>query len=442
MARSARGRGFKPTKKPHKTPPQTPIEMDIERLSDEGRGIGRLNGKLVFVKGALAGEKVSARLLKQQKRFDEAEMLDCMEASAERVEPFCKLYEQCGGCQLQHLSINKQRQHKRRRLQQLLSALPSHSSVELDDIPLLSGDDRGYRHRARLSYRRGQLGFKAEGSHDIIAFDHCPILAEPLNHALETHRASLLAYLDTAGPSELELALGDNDHIGIKILQRNRPSDKLLSGLVAALAEGITVYEASNADHRWLNPTAQPLTYSLPQSQQLQFLPGDFTQVNQTINWQILETITGWLSPQSGERIADYFCGLGNFSKLLAASGATVIGFDAGAAMIERARQQADAAGLTIDFRKVDLFDGEQLILPQGVNKLVLDPPRAGAKLLCEYLATKKSLKMIAYVSCDPGSLKRDLHALCDGGFKVEAAVVADMFPHSQHMESLVLLSR
>jgi 23S rRNA (uracil1939-C5)-methyltransferase len=187
----------------------------------------------------------------------------------------------------------------------------------------------------------------------------------------------------------------------------------------------------------------EPLRYAIPgQGLDFGFLPRDFTQVNPAINDQLVARCMEWLAPEPADTVADFFCGLGNFSLALAQRAGRVIGVEVAADMVTRAGANAARAGLTnLRFEQGDLFD-EALTLPQPINKAVLDPPRAGAKELARQLATSKNLKSLVYVSCNPQTLARDLAILVEGGFGVRRAGLVDMFPQTGHMEAIVLLAR
>lgn len=418
-----------------KTPPQKALELDIIDLADDGRGVARYQDKVVFVAGALPGERVSATLMRQQKRYDDALMAQVVTPSPSRTTPFCQYVERCGGCQLQHLHIDAQREAKVDRLARALG-----QSTDTGELDILVSDDKGYRHRARLSYRQGALGFRAAASHDVVDIASCPVLDPVLDLAFRKRRELMLEYLRRAGPSELLLAVGEG-RVGLTIEQKAPLHQAAVDSLAQSLLPEITLFAVHAATGVWRGESA-PLDYRLSGDLSIAFEPGDFTQVNPDVNRQILLTVGRWLLPQPGDRIADYFCGLGNFARVLASHGAAVEGFDSGEDMLKRAQAQADAEQLPIQYTQADLFNPDHLRLPQGVKKAVLDPPRAGATALCEFLAGRNSLDSLAYISCNPASLKRDLAILQAGGFRVVSALAADMFPHSHHAESLVMLKR
>ncbi|MBO6753996.1 MULTISPECIES: methyltransferase domain-containing protein [Spongiibacter] len=415
-----------------RTPPQKIETLSIERLADDGRGIAYHGGKVVFVANALPGERINVRLLRQQKRFDEALAVEILDASPSRRPVACAHAGDCGGCQLQHLELAAQRSYKRDRLQAVIDA--QRANVE---VTLLAGEAVGYRHRARLSYRAGHLGFRAAASHHLVDVEACPVLESVLEPAVMAARPLLLSTLKNLKTAELHFACDDDGRVGLALTLPQEVDTDWCEALKVAL-QPLELHSVSSNQTRW-SGGFPALRYGGELG--VSFVPGDFTQANRPLNTEMIEQAITWLAPHAGEQIVDYFCGLGNFSFALAQSGAHVLGLDMGDAMLERASARADALGLSIEFARTDLFDSENIVL-RGAAKVLLDPPRAGAKALCEALAASKELQSLVYVSCDPASLARDLSILSEGGFHIRQAVAVDMFPHTHHLESMVWLSR
>lgn len=428
---------FKPSKRNARAKRATPadkgvFELCVERLADDGRGIAHHNNKVVFVLGALPGERVQARLLKRHKRFDEAECVQLLAASGHRAAPPCSHYGQCGGCQLQHFAYPEQVVHKRSRLSAIID--------EGVDVEVITGPPEGYRHRARLSYRAGHLGFKAAATHHIVDTVACPVLEPALDAAITAVRETLLGALKQSHEAELLFSLGEGGRVGLVVEDSRRRSSEWSESLASALLPAVQLYQVRSSDGIWVNE-CEPLRYSSSISHTLHFTPTDFTQANRELNAQLVERSVAWLGAQAGELVIDYFCGLGNFSFPLAQSGASVLAVDAGEDMLAQARQRAQAQALTMEFACADLFDSAQIPLRQA-SAALLDPPRAGAKAVCEAIAGSLSMRRVVYVSCDPATLARDLAILCESGFEIKKAAMVDMFPHTHHMESLILLER
>jgi 23S rRNA (uracil1939-C5)-methyltransferase len=429
---------FKPAKKNATKLSELSIELTIDSLADDGRGVARYENKVVFVADALLGETVQAKISRSHKRFDEAELLEIITASADRVAPICAIYDQCGGCQLQHLNYPSQLVYKRAKLEKVITA----NGGAAAETAILQASDTQYRHRARLSYYNGQLGFKAKSSHDIVAVEQCPLLESAINTALTKSRISICRYFGDKAKGEVSFSADRDGRVGIHIQKDGFVDLKRSEQLAVDIEAPAFLHSvAGSKGPAWLGASS-PLQYRTLGALVLRYQPGDFTQVNVAVNRQIIDLCLRWLAPQADELIADYFCGLGNFSLALANTGAWISSFDAGATMISSAKQQALAAGLAIDYFCADLFDTTAITIPAGCHKVILDPPRAGAKILCERLAANKAVSSIVYVSCDPATLNRDLGILSAAGFSIVQAAMADMFPHTYHVESVVFLTR
>ena len=422
---------FKPPKK-SRAPRAASAEsvLRIERLSAEGRGMAFVAGKPVFVPHCLPGETVRARIDVDKREYAEAQLLEVLESSKQREAARCAVFGECGGCQLQMLDYTRQVEHKTQTLQHLLAPFaPRHW-----DEPLLAGPWH-YRHRARLAVSadaqgKPQLAFKSAGSHRSVAVRHCDIVDRRLLPLLEQvprwlaqlsrwrSIEEIVLVVDSAG----QLALAYRAEAAFPAADR-----ALLQQLTRAAGVGL-------AD--------AALRYEIPgQAVTLEFRARDFTQVNPAINELLVGRSIDWLEPAAGERIADFFCGLGNFALPIARRGAVVTGYEASAEMVARAARNADEAGMTsAAFEVADLFERIPA-LPADAYKAVLDPPRAGAKLLCEQLASSP-LRTVVYVSCNPHTLVRDLRALTGAGFAVERAALVDMFPQTGHIEAMVLCRR
>lgn len=429
----------------------TPFELAIEDLDDDGRGVGRLGERVIFVKGALPGETITARRIRQHRRYDEAEVLSVESGSPDRVEPACAHFSICSGCTLQHLTPGAQLERKQASLLEQLKRLGG--VVPERVLPPLNGPSFGYRRRARLSVKRVDkkgktlVGFREGDGRFVADLQSCPVLVPVFGERL----ASLGQLVDRlscpAAIVQAEVAAGDDG--AAMILRHVEPlSDKDKAKLLAWGAEaGIAIWlqPAGPDSVAALTPDTGPLSYALDDGAlRLRFGPQDFVQVNADLNRRMIALALELLDPQPGERIADLFCGLGNFTLPLARRGAEVIGIEGDAGLIERARANAAAHGLEIDWRVANLFDTAQLAAlgKLDVRGLLLDPPRAGAAEVVGSLPLE-GVERIVYVSCHPGTLARDAGTLVrERGYRLVAAGVMDMFPHTSHVESIALFRR
>lgn len=420
--------------------PAEAITLTIDALSDEGRGIGRRDGKAVFVTDALPGEQVQVQIQRRSRRYDEAVLHEVKLTSPHRVEPKCDHYGSCGGCTLQHLSYPAQLDHKQALLQRLLEPWDAGTQWAAP----LSGSPWDYRHRARLLLADGAAGFRARASHRRIALQECPVLAPPLAALLPNLQQCLADLPGLKG--ELLLACDDRGRCAAQF-NMERGTRRARARLAAW---------AGNANVSWAEGGSPELPSGDPQAalvtsrtgRALRFGPADFIQSNLSLNQRLVEQALAWLAPRAGEAVADWFCGLGNFTLPMAGTGARLTGFEVADALLARARANASDAGLAVEFRRADLLAESVGDANAGLADFdagLLDPPRAGAAALCERLAEAcepSRLRRLLYVSCDPRTLARDLRILSVGGWRLRRAGLIDMFPQTSHIESMALLTR
>jgi 23S rRNA (uracil1939-C5)-methyltransferase len=424
-------------------------ELNVESLDAEGRGVARnAEGKVVFIEGALPGERVQAEVVFSKKKFAVLQLKTLLQAAPTRREPRCPHFGVCGGCALQHADSALQVGEKQRGLMENLARIGGVKPER--ELPPLAGEPWGYRHRARLSVRRvarkgGVLvGFRERRSTHVADMRECHVLPESVSKLIPELRLLVESLSIRERLPQIEVAVGDN---ATALVFRH------LVPLTDQDKESLKYFSERHHIHAWLQPkgpdSAHPfhpvrsdLYYELPEfGVRLFFRPTDFTQVNHTVNRLLVAQALRLLDPQPGERIADLFCGLGNFSLPLARRGVEVIGFEGSAQLIERARQNAKANALVAQFEVVDLF--KESISPFGrFEKLLIDPPREGAIHLVRSLPEDWP-RRIVYVSCDPATLARDAGVLANvKGFRLVAAGIVDMFPHTAHVESVALFER
>jgi 23S rRNA (uracil1939-C5)-methyltransferase len=423
----------------------------IERLAHDGRGVARnADGKTVFVDAALPGERVDVAIHRQRKRYDEAHIRERLSTADSRVEPPCIHATRCGGCDLQHLSVDGQRAHKR----QVLIELLGRQAIDVPgDVAMLVGDAAGYRRRARLGVKcdaqgRVHLGFRARGSEQLVDIDSCHVLAPPLAALLPRLRAQLESLEAPRHVGHLELLLTDADIITVVVRQLRDVSEDeqrwrafaAREGLACALRRG-----RQSTDLIWLGDQPRLITVVEGGRRQLSLAlsPGDFLQVNAEINQRLIDTVRDWLALRGDERLLDLFAGIGNFSLALADDVAGVTTVEGSHEMVARLRDNAADNALDMTVLQADLGDPGAAVedLLAEHDTVLLDPPRDGADALCRRLAAS-DVARVAYISCDPASLARDATHLLAGGFVLSRLAMADMFPHTAHLESLALFER
>ena len=423
--------------------------LEIDALDAEGRGVARNAGKVVFVEGAITGELVEARLLESKSKFDRARVVQVLRASASRREPRCPHFGLCGGCATQHVDARTQVAAKQRWLEDNLARIGKVAVGAM--LPPIHGEEWGYRHRARLSVRYVEgkggalVGFRERKSTYVADMQSCEVLP-PAVSALIPGLRSLISQLSIRDRvPQVEIAVGDAATVLLfRHLLPFTPEDEVL----------LRAFADQNRVRIWLQPegpdsarpfrpeSAEDLYYTLPEfGLKIAFKPADFTQVNPAVNRLLVSRAMRLLDPQPGERIADLFCGIGNFSLPIATRGAQVIGFEGSALLVERARENAAANGLVAQFEVADLFK-PNLEHYGRFDKFLIDPPREGAMTLVHALSEEWP-RRIVYVSCDPATLARDAEVLVHHkGFTLAAAGVVNMFPHTAHVESIALFER
>ena len=430
------------------------LQVQIESLDHDGQGVARHEGKTIFVKGGLPGETVTCTLTRNKPSWAVAMVDDVLHAAAERVTPQCPHFGVCGGCSMQHADHRAQVAYKQRVLEDALWHIGRVRPERV--LSPIYAQPWGYRHRARLSARHvrkkgGSLvGFRERQSSYVTDMDSCEVLPPRVSLLIPALRQLIDGLSICEQLPQIELAIGDPEIVLVfRVLAWPSEEDQKLLRAFAEQQQVQVWLQPKGPDTAapfWpLNPPA--LRYSLPEySVQFEFRPTDFTQVNHAVNQMLVRRALGLLQPQAGERVADFFCGLGNFTLPMARLGAQALGYEGSAELIARARQNAQANGLATqtEFAAINLFDAKACAaLPSFAGgKVLLDPPREGAVELLKSFAGREP-KRIVYVSCDPATLARDVGYLCGSlGYDLRAAGIANMFPHTSHVESIALLER
>ena len=426
----------------------------IESLDQEGRGVARRDGKAVFVEGALPGEIVTASVYRKKPNYEVATLGKVLQPSAMRVEPRCPHFGNCGGCSLQHLDARAQVAVKQRVLEDSLWHI---GRVRPDQmLPAIHGPAWGYRHRARFTVRHvpkkggALVGFHEKKSSYVADMDSCEVMPPRMSALIRPLRDLVSKLSIRSRLPQIEVALGaEADVLVLRVLEPLLPPD------VQALREfadrhGVRLYlQPGGPDSVGPISAADEtdLYYALPEFDlRIYFAPTDFTQVNHAVNGVLVRRALTLLDPQPGERVADFFCGVGNFTLAIARRGATVVGVEDSAELVRRAARNAEANGLAAaaSFIERDLYRaaGDPLTGLGRFDRMLVDPPRDGAVELVRSLPEEGPQRLV-YVSCNPGTLARDAAVLTQTkGYRLSAAGVVNMFPHTSHVESIALFER
>ena len=427
----------------------------IESLDHEGRGITRLEGKTIFVDGALPGELVEFVSYRKKDTYENARVQRIIRPSADRVEPKCPHFGVCGGCSMQHLSSEGQVAAKQRVLESNLWHL-GRLVAEQFYSPIY-GPFWGYRFRARLSARMVQkkggmlVGFHERKSSYVADMQQCPNLPPHVSALLMPLRELVGSLSINAAMPQIELAVGDDmTALVLRILEPLNGADEALLRQFADRHQVVFYLQPKGpaTAYRFYPLDGPALSYRLPEyAIEHFFSPTEFTQVNHAINRVLVRRAMALLDPQPGERVADMFCGLGNFTLPIARSGARVVGIEGSAELVRRAGENAAANGLAgqVEYGVANLFEATPESLAQlgAFDKMLIDPPREGAVELVKSLSETGGPHRIVYVSCSPATLARDAAILVSQkGYRLRGAGVVNMFPNTSHVESIALFER
>lgn len=435
------------------------LRLEIESLDLDANGVARNDGKVVFVRGALTGETVTARIVRRKPKYDVAEVDTIERASAQRVVPRCPNFGICGGCSMQHVEPRAQVSLKQRVLEDTLWHIGKVRAETM--LAPIVGPAYGYRYRARLSVRHvpkkgGVLvGFHERGSSYVADMRECHVLPPAASALLVPLRELVGALSIRDRMPQVEMAHGETHiELVLRVLQSPTDEDRLLLRQFSERHAVALWLQSSGPDsiEYLCGPagTHSTLHYALPAfGVVMPFRPTDFTQVNHAINATLVSRALSLLDVQAHERVADLFCGLGNFTLPLATQAAEVLGIEGSKTLVERACANALANGLQAkaSFRAANLFQ----ITPQtwqslgAFDRLLIDPPREGAHALVQALIAPGSIRprRIVYVSCNPATLARDAAILIhEGGLLLRTAGVINMFPHTSHVESIAVFEQ
>ncbi|MBS4098314.1 MAG: 23S rRNA (uracil(1939)-C(5))-methyltransferase RlmD [Sulfuricella sp.] len=427
---------------------------NIESLDHEGRGVAHVDGKAVFIEGALPGEVVEYVIFKKKDSYDQANATRIVKPSFLRTSPKCRYFGVCGGCSMQHLEADAQVAAKQRVLEDNLWHIGKVKPQAI--LPAIYGQAWEYRHRARLSVRyvhkKGGvlIGFHEKRSSFVVDMSSCEILPARISALIDPLRELVGALSIRERLPQFEIAMGQNvDVMVIRNLDALTAEDeKLLKTFAERHAIQFFLQPKGPETVHPFHPLDAPeLTYTLPEFDVVMpFHPTEFTQVNPAINRMLVRRALALLDPQPGERVADLFCGLGNFTLPIARQGAQVLGVEGSEMLVRRARSNAEGNGLAdrASFQVANLFETTEASLAElgRFDKMLIDPPRDGAIEVVKSLG-ENAPRRIVYVSCNPSTLARDASVLVfTQGYQLKAAGVVNMFPHTAHVESIAFFEK
>lgn len=430
---------------------------EITRLAHDGRGIAKIEGKTVFIAGALPTEEVMFRYTQRKSQFDQGQAVEILKMSDQRITPHCVHADICGGCRLQHLSTDAQVFHKQ---EMLLDQLEHFGKVTAPAalLPPLTASPWGYRRKARLSARyvnkkeRLLLGFHEKEGRYVADLNVCEVLHPAIGHRMVELREVLSELSVYRAIPQIEVAIGDangsnsnGNPIVVLVLRHLEPLTESDRALLLAFGNKHDIFwylQSGNASTVVPLAEAVTLSYSLPAyNVNLEFSPLDFIQINGEMNQLMVQQALALLDLQPNDHVLDLFCGLGNFSLPIARSAGSVVGVEGDLVMVKRAQQNAERNGITnAQFYMADLSQDISTMpwAKKKYNKLLLDPARTGAWEVLQRVLSW-GVTHIVYVSCNPATFARDAGELVRQGYALQQLGVMDMFPHTHHVEAMGL---
>jgi 23S rRNA (uracil1939-C5)-methyltransferase len=429
---------------------EAPVATDIRDLSHDGRGVADVDGRRLFVAGALPTERVLIAPQRRRRRYQEADLVDIVEAAPDRVPAPCEYFGICGGCALQHLAYPAQVRFKQRVAAEAFGRLAAAEPERW--LEPITGPQWRYRRRARLGVKyvdakeRVLVGFRERAAPLIADMRLCMVLAEPLGEALGDLAAIVEGSTLARRIPQIEVALGDEFGVlVVRALDDPQPCD-LDAFRSFGKRLGIDVYlqRGGPGTARSIGACEGTLAYALPDFDlTLEFAPTDFIQINANVNAQMVAAAIDQAELRATDRVLDLYCGLGNFSLPLARHARQVFGVEGEAGLVARAAGNAHRNGIdNARFATADLTNGDWSFLREQWDVVLLDPPRTGAEAAVAAI-DRMQPRRVVYVSCHPGTLARDTKTLVGtGSYRLTNARILDMFPHTHHVEVMAVFDR
>lgn len=391
--------------------------ITIEKIVYGGKGLSRDLQKVVFVPFTIPGEKVRIQLRREHRDYLEADPVEILEPSAERVEPACSYFGRCGGCQISHARYETQVQWKVAMLKESLQR----AKVDFDEVEIIATSPFGYRHRAQLKWdaKQNRLGFCERESNRIVDIKECLCLTPGLDRLLVVLRSALLS---SPAPKLTEIECYENER-GETAIFLNAPATPGLRMLLSAHTKVLDPNEETNA----------PLMFHF-RDFAFPMQPDIFLQINPKMIQQMVMELEGHYERDSEKTAVEFYCGSGLFTLPLSKRFQKMIACEENFKAIEFVRNHYSDQNISWMCEKAESF-----LIPEGVSVAILDPPRAGLhKRVIENLL-KADLKKISYVSCDASSFSRDVRVLGEK-YYLKKVTMLDVFPQTFHFETIALL--
>lgn len=419
--------------------------IEITSLAYGGKGLGRIDGKVVFVPFTAPGDIAEIEITADKKGFSEGSVKSLVTPSPLRVEPACPYYGRCGGCSLQHMSYESQLEWKQRILDETLRRIGKVEGINFDK-PIASPRPLNYRARARFHVHNHKAGFFEAGSHRVVDMNTCPLLDPRVNETFLDFKQTALSVKGRPVIYSFEVGLSEDDGKTV-ISMLAAPSGGFdWSEFLKPIRhlKGFEVWVQKDRTRSGKFVKAQNDTSFVYTAGGVQFSApiSVFSQVNAAQNRAMVEK-TGEFAALSGEEsVLDLYCGVGNLSLPAARRAARVIGVESSGQAVRQAQANAQRNSIkNAAFHEGDaplwLKQNLKNLEQEGLDVLILDPPRGGEPQIAESLSAARPARVV-YISCSPPTLSRDIHQLTGLGYIVSRAVLVDMFPQTYHIESIL----
>ena len=424
--------------------------VSIETLTNQGEGIARREGKVVFVPFVLPGERVRVRTIESKRDYDRALPIRITKTSADRIEAPCPYFGRCGGCHLQHLVYHKQLEHKRDSLAESLQRI---GKIEIDLSPIVPSKPFAYRNKIRLFWTgRGDspLGLRTAARRvEVLPVESCPLAGDRIQYGCRELSRRLSVALSHGKSLRFKALTVSETETGLAITLEGVPPDRagigdwreLLSGMEEMGHTSMLVerrkrrlkFKTLLGEPRWVVPLGK---FAVPAG------PGTFHQVNPAVAERLYRTVLGWIGTR-WDRAVEAYCGTGTLAMALGGKFREVLAADENRdaiALAISAAKENRSAKVRFYAQSAERFLFQREILQKKADLLVLDPPRAGCSPRVMQSIAAKSPRRIIMISCHPAALARDLAKLCSIGYQLVQICGFDMFPQTHHLEVAAVL--
>jgi len=422
------------------------MKVIIEKLIYGGKGIGRLDEKICFVPYVLPSEEVEVRITKEKKNYMECEPVEILKPSPDRVEPVCRYFTYCGGCDYLHIKYEKQIEIKNQIFTETLERIGGLKDIPIKE-PVPSRPDLHYRNRVQFKVRRDRIGFYRKESKDVVNIEQCLLIKEELNNALEGLREVLPFF--NFQPDEVHLHHSSESQLTARFIFR-KPVKRIPLGLKHMRAflgenlEGFGIYHSNGPFPKRLSFIGSPFVYEKVEDYRFRVSADSFFQVNRFQVGNLIKIVEEIVKNEHISTAVDLYSGVGTFTIPIAKHVDRAFGVEINPYAVQDANHNKKLNNTpNVFFHRADASRTLQFLLKKEPELVLIDPPRSGMdRATLETVLSLKKLKKLIYISCNPSTLARDSATLIQNGFILRETRFIDMFPHTYHIESISLFER